>query len=204
MKYLISRGKYARITAGMSPADRAELDEIVELYPDEVEPPPVVADQDRIAARFAELLEQPPPVLPPPPVPPPTPASWAAFAGWDTTYVAYDEMRRPGSVRWAVADPWEEVGPGVWVAPLAPDPAWIRLSDLEDQILAAQEAAGQRWEQIMRLIQIEPDGPPGIVTTVAPTPAAPDNALDSIRLWLNDYKKANPASHPAETDGGPR
>jgi hypothetical protein len=54
MKFLISRGNYQRLTAGMTAAERADIDAMFDLYPDRDQPDWHV-DQGRIAARFAEL-----------------------------------------------------------------------------------------------------------------------------------------------------
>lgn len=129
MKYLISRGDYERVTAGMNPGERAQIDALFERYPEVDDDGREVlkrVDQDRVAARFAQLLAVEPPRLRFEPGrrrrarliefedggdPPETNLVWFAPKGNGKT---------SGAAR--LPEPWRELGPGVWVAPVDTPP----------------------------------------------------------------------------------
>ena len=90
MRIFISGAKYALLTAGLTDDERQEFDQTVFVYPDPW-PDQIVVDQDRLAARFAELLaRETRPALPwpwrevgygwwlaPADTPPPAPNDWS-------------------------------------------------------------------------------------------------------------------------------
>jgi len=144
MKLLISQGNFARISAGLSPIERARLAEQVLLYPDDVGEPPIEADQERIGAAWEKLLRDdlaldtvpvPLPYLKRAPKQSPWPViidethafdedvwrewtdvGYASDQQWTTTAPAASDVRLP--------PPWEELGPGCWVAPAGTMPPW--------------------------------------------------------------------------------
>jgi hypothetical protein len=129
MRYLISKGDYARVTAGMTPEQVAEVDAQFAVYPD-IDPDGellVRVDQDRIGAAYARLLaDEPLPLVPSRPV-------W--FGG-----------RRNGRSRWHLPAPWDEIGPEVWWAPAGTPPPgdWIPVEDLVGEYLT-EEATSRRY-----------------------------------------------------------
>lgn len=62
MKLLISRAQYARMVAGMSPIERSRLDELVDVYAGA--DGEIRIDTERLSARVAELIAEPPPSRP--------------------------------------------------------------------------------------------------------------------------------------------
>lgn len=140
MKLLISRGVFERLCAGQSPVVRAELAELVTLYPDDQPPPELFdVDDERIGAAFEKLIRDQ--VLP---APPPLPFLEPKLSPWPIVIdEAYDfnEQGQPSSI--SVHDPeavdfgratdagitlpppWEKLGPGVWSAPAGTPPPWL-------------------------------------------------------------------------------
>jgi hypothetical protein len=143
MKLLISEGNFARITAGLSPIERARLAEQVQLYPDDAGQPLIEADQERIGAAWEKLLRDDPlvPVVLPYLNFAPRRSPWPLIL--DEVHAFAEGVRRtepvPGDQRSAPAGtditlppPWEELGPGWWVAPAGTMPPWPHDEDADD------------------------------------------------------------------------
>lgn len=145
MKLLISRGNFERICAGMSPIERARLAEQVQLYPDDLAEPGFVADQERIGAAWEKavrdlVLPAPPPLPRLEPVLSPWPEIIDEVHSWragDWSFRDVDHTADDGTTLSAgtigtdidMPPPWEELGPGCWVAPAGTPPPWVNPAD---------------------------------------------------------------------------
>jgi hypothetical protein len=114
MKLLITEGRYARITVGLGPADRQDVDGRVQVVPDDVGPGWRV-DQDRIGARYEHLAA----------------AYERARARLRPAAAFTIGGRAGGKTGRQFLAPWELLGPGVWWAPVGtPPPGWVDVDDL--------------------------------------------------------------------------
>lgn len=165
MKLLISRGRFQRLTVGLSPVAVAELAEMVELYPDDLDVDWHV-DQGRIGERYEQLLREPPPS--PWRDREPVERWWSAEPAakpWIYREL-WEQCAEPGPQKWhyeppadqeagpELAPPWRELGPGVWWAPEGtppptferhvpqqthPDDMWLGVNDLVDDLVVKQD-----------------------------------------------------------------
>lgn len=142
MKLLMSQANFDRIAARLSPIERDRLAERVQLYPDG-EQLELVADQQRIAARFGQLLDdQMRPLWPPRAVTASGPTVWE-----------YDPDRTGDEPGVPLPAPWEQAAPGMWIAPGGTPPPWTMIAEM----LEGQIAAQQRSRVISQLgVQQEP------------------------------------------------
>lgn len=192
MKFLISRGNYARVTAGMTDAERAQVDAMFEQYPaDLYEDAPVIqVDQSRVGQRFVELQEQ---------ARQRDAAALLAFAAAQ-----------------ALPPPWKEYGPGVWTAPpgtpapfVSGEPPtveefntwtaampvpdldqWIPVEDLVGEMYATEDRELDRWRLLLNnLVEGVPAGA-GIVTSVPPPGlSASASPLEDVLTWMQRIKE---------------
>jgi hypothetical protein len=166
MKLFISRGNFDRLCAGLSPIARAELAEQVVLYPDG-DAPQFTVDQERIGAAWAKLIRDlvlparlALPFLEPKLSPWPTiidethvwpvpdvivgelasGATWAAETG--TPSGAYVLEPEPGDGHQPVnlPPPWDEAGPGLWIAPAGTPPPWAPAEEITNDWAADVDA----------------------------------------------------------------
>jgi hypothetical protein len=166
MKLFISRGNFERLCAGLSPIARAELAEQVVLYPDG-DVPQFTVDQERIGAAWAKLIRDlvlsarlalpflEPKLSPWPiiidetyvwPVPDVIVGELASGATWSaetgTPPGAYVLEPEPGDGHQTVnlPPPWDEAGPGLWIAPAGTPPPWAPAEEITNDWAADVDA----------------------------------------------------------------
>jgi len=171
MKYLISQGKYDRATAGMSPTERAEVDAAFAVYPDALEDEPdIEVDQDRIAARYAELLRE---------------QHRTATVGKPPV-----GARRNGKNSWTPPEPFKQLGPGVWTAPAGTPPPWLNVDDLVEE-LRVEQVADERRALLPRFVYPDPDAASGIIVDVPCAPATAEKPLESMLASMDRLREMN-------------
>lgn len=162
MKLFLSRTLYNVATTGMDPDELRRFDQVFVVYPDKVVPE-LVVDQNRIAARYDELLLEQHRSQATPPAPP-GPAA-----------------RRPAVYEWADYDL-----PGLDQAGWPCRSEWADIDALADELNA--EASTARRYFLNQVVV----GRPGITTTAtiatnwleaAAEPLNLEQLLDFIRAW---------------------
>jgi hypothetical protein len=143
MKLWISRGRFERLCAGLSPIARAELADLVQLYPDDVEQEFVV-DQDRIGSAWDKLTRDdlvldvvPTPVLTPWLKQTPTLGPWPVIIDETHTWRDVGHVVDDGVTLFAedvgagpqLPPPWELLAENCWVAPAGTPPPWVDAFD---------------------------------------------------------------------------
>jgi hypothetical protein len=164
MKIWISRGNFERLAAGLSPVEKAQLREQVNLYPDKIEPEWHI-DQDRVAADLAELAAAGTRI---PPYPPPVWRWWPGSRKMGLrTWTVTEDDEPPRTFELVdgedtgvdLPDPWVKLGPGAWIAPADTPPPPLGVQE----VLAEFE----EWPDTGRYFLN------GIVTTAEPNPEPP-------------------------------
>lgn len=177
MPYWMSRPNYERCRAEQAEADRPQFEATFAAYPDDLYDEPWHVDQDRIAARLAELQHQEPPA-----------PSGPLF----TEVHIWHWPKGNGKASAAPPPPWEPTGPGVWSAPAGtpmPGANWVSVFELLAEIQAEERADQMRRYLLDNTVTTRiPAAPP------EPRPwGDPDSdPLEDIKSWMRLFPQADP------------
>jgi hypothetical protein len=200
MTYLMSRANYDRCVAGMSAAGRAAFDREFAPYPDTVSPDGWI-DRDRITAAWDDLYAKHQGALPIPrfAAAPKRELPWWLGGPWDADpdgpgTLGWESMAKGnGKSSWRPPPPWEEIGPGAYVAPPGtpmpfytpdPGPAPTIAEHLESSrtdwfadFIAPQELTGYPRRYFLNdVVRAEPE---------------PANLLEDMLAWWREYNQLN-------------
>jgi hypothetical protein len=173
MRYLMSRAKYERCRAELDEADLPWFEATFAAYPDDLSEPEWTVDQDRIAARLAELQYQ----LPPPPGGP-----------WSPQQEIWTWPKGNGKASAAPPPPWEPIGNGCWTAPAGtpkPGDSWVDVVELMLEL----QAENDRVEPMRRYL-LDNTVTTRIESTVPrlewDTPKG--DPLEAIKSWMRIWR----------------
>jgi hypothetical protein len=155
--------------------------------------PKIVIDQDRIAARYVELLAE---------------ARQQAATGWLMDLPSRRTRifgRRSGKSLPPLPPPWKEMSPGVWTAPSGtPEPFVSRTPPTVEQMSA--------WMADLPVIDADTMRPPGYLTADEMADLLRESDVDQYRkTWAEELSKVekatiitnSPAMSTAWTGGDP-